>query len=97
MDVLECMRVNGGMGMVELGGKSMTRPRSQRMIWSLVRKLKFPNVLIQHHLNARLPGLVWGKVTVCGPKLTVAVGQGLLGKILGNQQLVSKSFPSSIM
>lgn len=96
MDVLEWVTTEEGIRIVEPGGKSMTSPKSQRIIWPPVRKSKAPRAVMEHHPNARLPGSVWGNVIVHGPKLTVAAGHGLLAKFRGAVGLASKSLPSSI-
>lgn len=95
IQVLECRITAEGIRMVEPGGKSMTRPRSHKMRCPPRRGSKGPRDVMEHHPKARLPGSVWEKVTVNGPKLMVAAGQGPLEKLRRRPEFELKSFPSS--
>ena len=95
--MFECRTTAEGIRIVAPGGKSITSPRSHKMRWPPRHGSNGPSAVMEHHPNERLPGSVWEKVMVNGPKLKVVAGQGPLGKLRRREGLESKSFPSSMV
>jgi len=86
-----------GISIVDPGGKSITSPRSQRMSWPPLCRLNWPRKVMEHHPNDKFAWSVWGKVMVCGPRLTVEAGHGLLAKLRLREGLDEKSLPISMV
>lgn len=69
-----------GMIIIEPGGKVTTMPHSHRMMWPPATGSNLPRAVIEQQPNVRLLKSMCQKQAVLGPKLTVAVAQGLSGK-----------------
>jgi hypothetical protein len=72
-----------GIRVVAPGRKSITSPGSNGS-----------SVVMKDHLNERLPGSVWEKVMVNGPKLNVVAGQGPWGSYIGGKGWSQRASPA---
>ena len=81
MAVFEWEMHADGMMIMEPGGKVMMTLHSQRIICPPSTGSNSPSALIEQQPNVRLLESKWRKQAVLGLKLTVAVAQGLSGKL----------------